>query len=194
MTYSTNGYLTLAQMKVNAQYIWDYLRPLGWTKNAVSGMLGNMQTESSINPGIWQGLDEGNMSGGFGLVQWTPATNFTDWADSHSLVWEEMDSQLLRILYEVENELQWIDADMSFEEFTHSTESAYDLGLLFLAKYERPADPDQPARGTQAAAWYSFLDGTGGGGGVTLPPSTDTDLKTNTIHLLLADALNGWKW
>lgn len=193
MTYSSNSYLTLAEMKVNAQYIWDYLRPLGWTKNAVCGMLGNMQTESTINPGIWQSLDEGNMSGGFGLVQWTPATNYTNWADSHSLVWTAINSQLQRILYEVENNLQWIDSEMTFQEFTQSTDTAYSLAMLFLAKYERPADPNQPIRGTQADYWFSFLNGSSGGG-VTLPPYAGGNFITNNIHLLLADALNGWKW
>ena len=40
--YCSNRYLTLEQMKVNAQYILDYLRDRKWTKNAVCGMLGNM--------------------------------------------------------------------------------------------------------------------------------------------------------
>lgn len=37
-------------MQVNARYIWAYLQAKGWTLNAVAGVLGNMQSESSINP------------------------------------------------------------------------------------------------------------------------------------------------
>lgn len=48
--YSSSNALTTEQMKVNAQYIWNYLKNFGWTKNAVAGMLGNMQSESTINP------------------------------------------------------------------------------------------------------------------------------------------------
>lgn len=49
-TYDSSQALTRSQMEVNATYIWAYLRQLGWTMNAVAGLLGNMQSESSINP------------------------------------------------------------------------------------------------------------------------------------------------
>ena len=49
-TYNSSNTLTMEQMKVNAIYIWNYLREQGWTLNAVAGMLGNMQSESAINP------------------------------------------------------------------------------------------------------------------------------------------------
>lgn len=42
-------------------------------------MLGNMQQESGINPGIWEVLPNANF--GYGLVQWTPAIDkFFSWA------------------------------------------------------------------------------------------------------------------
>lgn len=151
-------------MTVNAQYILDYLGSRGWTKNAICGMLGNMQTESTINPGIWQGLQTGNMSGGYGLVQWTPATKLIDWANSQSLDYTEMDTQLERIRYEVEQNIQWIHDTMTFYEFTQSNDSPYNLGMLFLQHYERPADPNQPIRGDQAEYWFSTLDGGSSGG------------------------------
>ena len=97
--YSSNSYLSYSQMKVNAQYILDYLIAKGWTKNAVCGMLGNMQRESTINPGIWQNLDAGNTSLGIGLVQWTPATKYLNWCTEQGLTWNEMDSNLKRILW-----------------------------------------------------------------------------------------------
>lgn len=196
MYYTGNNYLTHSEMTVNAQFILDYLLLEGWTKNAVCGMLGNMQTESTINPGIWQSLDEGNMSGGFGLVQWTPASKYTDWADDNSLTWGAMESNLQRILYEVDNNIQWIHSTMTFYEFSRSTDTPYNLGLLFLAHYERPADPDQPIRGTQAKYWYDTLTGGGGGGGGggQLPPPSTTNMEKRLIEMWLSDALNGWKY
>jgi peptidoglycan hydrolase-like protein with peptidoglycan-binding domain len=159
--YCSNSYLTTKQMTVNAQYILNYLRNKGWTKNAICGMLGNMQTESSINPGIWQSLNEGNLSGGFGLVQWTPATKYINWADSNNLVAANMDSELKRILYEVSNKLQYIATtkyDMSFSQFTKSTESAYYLACVFLHNYERPKNASQDeTRGNQGAYWFKTL-------------------------------------
>lgn len=159
--YCSNSYLTLAQMKVNAQYILDYLRNKGWTKNAVCGMLGNMQTESTINPGIWQSLKENNTSGGFGLVQWTPATKYIDWAKSQNLEVANMDSELQRILYELEHGEQYYATsayNLSFSAFSKSTQSAYYLACAFLHNYERPKDSSQDeTRGSQATYWYNNL-------------------------------------
>lgn len=64
---SNNKYLTQGEMESNAKEIYTYLSDKGWTINAISGLLGNMQRESTINPGLWQSLKEGNYSGGYGL-------------------------------------------------------------------------------------------------------------------------------
>ena len=48
--YNTSNHLTLEQMKINAEYIAKSLLSSGWTLQAICGMLGNMQSESSINP------------------------------------------------------------------------------------------------------------------------------------------------
>ena len=109
--------------------------------------------------GRWQSDDVGNLNDGYGLVQWTPATKYIDWVSGDP---STMDNNLSRIIYEVENNLQWIATssyNYSFEEFTKSTDTPYNLGLAFLANYERPADPNQPQRGTQAEAWFEFLGG-----------------------------------
>lgn len=49
-TYDSSNTLTMAQMQINATYIWSSLSQEGWTLNAVAGILGNMQSESAINP------------------------------------------------------------------------------------------------------------------------------------------------
>ena len=105
MIISSNQYLTIEEMTPNAKYIYDKLRVAGWTPNAICGLLGNTQTESTNNFGLWESLDEGNMSAGFGLVQWTPASKYTNWADSQGYSWGNPDGQIARILYEVENGL-----------------------------------------------------------------------------------------
>jgi hypothetical protein len=189
MVYSGNRYLSTDEMTVNAQYILDYLTPKGWTKNAICGMLGNMQSESTINPAIWQSLDSGNLDGGFGLVQWTPASKYIDWANANGLPYEEMDSNLARILYEVENNIQWINGNMTFKEFTTSTDTPYNLAMNFLSSYERPANPDQPNRGNQAQYWFDNLDGNGSVTPTPTPSANDVYIK-----MLLSDTINGWKW
>lgn len=67
----SNNYLTETQMQGNALEVWKYFSGKGWTLNAIGGILGNMEKESNINPGLWQSLKYGNYSGGYGLVQWS---------------------------------------------------------------------------------------------------------------------------
>ena len=156
-----NRYLSQSEMETNARYIYNYLGSRGWSINAIAGMLGNMETESSINPGIWEGLNAGT-GPGFGLVQWTPYTNYTVWCAGRSLDPSHMDSALLRIEYELDNGLQYYPTASypeSFAQFKVSTKTPYYLAMAFLANYERPADPVQPARGRQAEYWYEFLSG-----------------------------------
>ena len=97
---------------------------------------------------------------GYGLVQWTPASKYLDWVKDGDP--STIDNNIARILYEVENNVQWIATDkypMSFKEFTQSLESPTYLADVFIKNYERPADPDQPIRGEQAEKWYTFLSG-----------------------------------
>lgn len=158
--YHGNRWLTLDEMKVNARYIYNFLSARGWSLNAIAGMLGNMQTESTLNPAIWQNLNEGNTSSGYGLVQWTPATNFLNWCDSNGYDPAHMDSALKRIEYELANGLQYYPTDaypLTFAEFKTSTADPAYLANAFLLNYERPADQTQPARGEQAEYWYNYL-------------------------------------
>lgn len=175
-----NRFLSKAEMENNARYIWNYLGAQGWSLNAVAGMLGNMQTESTINPGIWESLDSGNTSGGFGLVQWTPATKLISWANSMKLDYQDMDTQLERIEYELANGIQYYPTPSypeTFKEFKSSTKDPYYLGMAFLANYERPAVSNQPKRGQQAQAWYEFLS--------ELPAPDGTRTKRKGLPLLL---------
>lgn len=217
MVYNKNNYLTKDEMTVNGQYIVDYLLSKGWHYESVCAMLGNMETESTINPGIWQGLESyadrpyDTVPGhGFGLVQWTPFDKYTDWARDSGLPYDNIDSELQRILYEVANGIQWIPNghearyglspayDITFEEFINNTNgySVEELADAFLWNYEGPADPDQPNRATQARYWYDNLTTNGqppggdNGGGDQTPD--DSDLST-LIHFYLGGTLTGWQ-
>lgn len=158
-----NRYLSIDEMTVNAQEIMNQLTSRGWSKNAVAGMLGNMQTESTINPGVWESLSP-NVNNGYGLVQWTPATKLISWAESEGLDYTSGDAQLQRIDWEVVNNQQWIATSqypMSFQEFKVSTLTPEYLAQVFIRNYERPRYPNQPIRSTQARYWYDNLEGSG---------------------------------
>lgn len=186
MTYSMNSPLSTLQSQVNGQYIWDVLRPLGWTKNAVAGMLGNMSIESGVNPGAYQNYDNTRYDLGYGLVQWTPATKYFTWADARGLTRASIDSQLQRIFWELRNGEQWFETSPSFSDFIASTDTAYNLAMQFGEFYERYAGYDtspQTVRGTRATAWYSFLSGdttgdTGGGTGTVTGGSSKVTVQT----------------
>ena len=165
--------LTNLEMQANALYIKNYLLNKSWSIHSICALLGNMQAESSLNPGRWQSDNVGITSSGYGLVQWTPATKYIDWCSEKGLTdYSEMDSNLARIVYEVENNIQWIatsDYDLTFTEFTFGIsstgEKVYSLRTLteaFLINYERPADQSNSVkdyRTSLAEDWYTYLSG-----------------------------------
>ena len=164
----SNAYLSQSQMTDNAQYIADYLINKGWTRNAIAGILGNMQRESTLNPGLWESLIYGNMSGGYGLVQWTPATDYTSWADARRYPWGNnygnttayFNGQLECILWEVANNQHWIATssfNFSFSAFTKSTQSPEYLAEAFMRNYERPGVLALEERRQNARYWFENL-------------------------------------
>ena len=188
--YHESETLTMSEMEVNAQYIYRYLKSKGWTTNAIAGLLGNLQAESSINSGRWQSEDVGNMSMGYGLVQWTPASKYIEWCVYNDLSDpSQIDHNLARIIYEVENNLQWIRTNLysiSFSEFTKSTENVGYLARAFLLNYERPADQSatvQAYRSELAENWYKVIGGT-----TPKPNPSNTSKKRKSKFMLLHGA------
>ncbi len=159
--------LTQEQMNVNAVYIYKALSERGWTLNAIAGLLGNMQYESSINPGRWQSDSVGSTGSGYGLVQWTPATKYINTvSDDYST----MDNNIDRIMYELEHNEQYYKTGsypLTFKEFTQSTKDAYYLACAFAWNYERSKvvlegsasekESLRNARGGAAQGWYEYL-------------------------------------
>lgn len=142
---------------------------MGWTDNAVAAVLGNMQTESSINPGIWEGLSPytiGGRASGYGLVQWTPWDKYANWAGDD---WRDNGvRELQRIDYEAANGLQWfynaevgISPPITFRQFTQSTLDVETLSDYWLYFYEHPGDPlySRTLRRAQSIRWYEFITG-----------------------------------
>lgn len=165
-----NRALATAEQQNNAQIIFDTLRQKGWSDEAIAGLLGNMQTESYISPGVWEDFTPG--TGGFGLVQWTPATNYTNWADENGYAHDDGYGQLEWIDSQTVPFGQWIETTeypLSFAEFKVSKESPEYLAYAFLYNFERPASLDQPQRQTQARYWYEW-----GGNEYVPPPNPPT--------------------
>lgn len=168
-TLDSSGVLTDNQKETNARYIALRLFDYGWSKNAISALLGNMEAESGLNPGRWQSDSVGSTSNGYGLVQWTPATKYFEWCDQMANTDpSDMDNNLARILYEVQNNIQWIATDAynySFATFASATDkSVSELAKAFLLNYERPADQSESVqnyRSDLASYWYVFIENEG---------------------------------
>lgn len=158
-----NRRLTTAEMQHNARLFYNYFKARGWSINAICAMLGNIETESYINPGVWQSYNP--YAGGYGLVQWTPYTKYANWCGSG---WENNgNKQCERIIWERDNGEQWyynnnapiVNPPITFAEFSVSNLPVETLANYFLWYYEQPKVTIQPDRASQALAWYDYLIG-----------------------------------
>lgn len=132
-----NRYLSQDEADNNAYLIYYKLTSLGWTLNAIAGLLGNLYQESTNNPGIWQNL-YADPSNGYGLAQWTPSTKWTNYATSQGWAIDDGDRQL-----------EFLDSDPisdyiatssypeTLSEFKTSTKSVDYLVAAWLYNYER---------------------------------------------------------
>ena len=120
----------------NAIIIYGYLTSRGFNHNAVCAMLGNMMTESYLNPQQWQhGYNpyDGERYNGMGLVGWTPYWRITEWLESHGYDINNADScgygMLEKLIEECFNpqEVTWIATTaypLSFKEFVYENRAA----------------------------------------------------------------------
>lgn len=160
--HTGNFYLTMPQMKDNATFFYGlWTQFTDWSIYSLAGILGNAQSESSLNPGIWQNLTI-NPKNGYGFLQWTPATKYTDWCNQNNYSTKTLYSVILRLQYELKNRLQYYPTSKypeTFDEFLHSEKSPRYLGEAFESNYERPAVKNPVLRGNRAEYWYEFLTG-----------------------------------
>lgn len=166
--YQSNDYLDEYgdYMTDNAYMVYSYFIKLGFSYAAIAGLLGNMQQESTINPGLWQ-----NGSGpGYGLVQWDPSTNYTDWADDQGIDRDDPDEngdgqcELINLCEDVG---QWIQtSSYSYTWYEFSQLSDYEEATkAFLYEYERAGEAALSNRLEYAAYWYDIIStGTWGTG------------------------------
>lgn len=156
-----NRYLTQAESDNNAYIVYAQLLGMGWSFNAICATLGNMYRESQINPGLWEGHPA--ETGGFGLVQWTPASNFIAWAERNGYARDSGDAQLQWINTETVPSGQWIPTvlyPVSFDDYKISTQSVDWLTGVFQRNFERNADyNDLVLRQQYAQYYYDLLQG-----------------------------------
>lgn len=176
VTDTSAGYLSDANMKSNASIIWDYFRQkLGWNVNSVAALLGNMQGESTLNPGLIEvGGGTTSAGAGRGLVQWTPATDLyavidvlygghEDWYDGNKqlgVIYAEYQESVGEAHRGIEP--QWYKTTKypcDFRQWAFN-QLNYDLEKLtyaFAANYLRPAVVEQPQRVEYTRKWLEYF-------------------------------------
>ena len=179
----TTSTLSTAQMDKNAKYVYDFLIGSGFTKQAACGVLGNMQQESKINPGIWEILP--STINGYGLVQWTDATKFLNWAVSNGTLRNAlpetvnaltvrdpvqlMQAELNCLIWGCESGTEYLKPEvahyenhtgysLTFNEYKTSKLDAGTLAIVFNDHFERSNDnPGLEKRRQFALNWYHRL-------------------------------------
>ena len=147
------------------------LAPLGWTINAIAALAGNQAYESGFNPWRWQS-DTVNLSAGYGLFQYTPATKYINSSTAAGYSGfqpnypmgaggpDDGTAQLLFMHNNVDGGYIATNAyPLTMQQFRESTQPPDYLASAWLYNYERPADPGatEAGRRSDAVWWYDWL-------------------------------------
>ena len=180
-----SAYLTQSEMENNATEFYGYFNSKGFTIESVAGMIGNLQQESNINPGMKQ---TASASSGWGLIQWTPSSNLTDYATAYGVDWATGEIQTQLMWDEIINGYggQWIPKPSlgygyTGAEFSQLTDVA-EACKAYLYERERAGVEALTNRLTYASNWYKYLTG------VTPPtpptPPTPTKRKRMPVWMM----------
>ena len=186
-----------AGMEEQAKQVYSVLHYAGMNDQNIAGILGNLQTESGIDPTSIQGifnepyqigptkqakLDAGGFSGnstGLGLGQWTGprAQSLLDYAKAKNGNWYDVKIQLAFALSDDSGSpvLQKMLANQN-----EGADDPGDAAYYYMSEWERPADhapggANDVTRRAQAGAWYAKMSSWSG--------SADTSLGASVLAL-----------
>lgn len=169
--------LSQEEMLNNAQRVFNYFGD-SWAKESLAAICGNMMHESYLNPQMYEfGYDWGD-DRGYGIMQWTPRSKYWDWAVSAGLDPENGDSQLARITYEIQENIQYYPTGGYPETFADFRENRFKKSIDYLTEcfmwnYLRPnataGSESLPKRKSNALLVNTetcYGDGSESGGGI----------------------------
>ncbi len=182
-----NKSLTSSEQETNAIFIWNYLKTRGWSIDAVSGMLGNFEAESRLNPNIVETTQKdrwpnwGNY--GFGIAQWTPwftkqqGGEWLDPANYHGSnnptygYWASQNGYTIAVdgsgtIGKMEPQLDYLDNNLGtgkgkawVRNYKITTVGPEQAAKDFYTGYEISAAGTWGTRPDKAVKWYNFLTG-----------------------------------
>lgn len=173
----TRNYLTKAQMENNAVEFTAYFAGR-YTLESICGMLGNVQRESTLNPALKETV---SISSGWGLIQWTPSANLTDYANAQGRDWKDGNLQCQLINAEVLEGYggQWKPtksypySGLEFSQLTNVEEAV----KAYCFERERAGVLALDERIQNGRNWYEYLSGT------PLPPAPLPPTPLTKRHL-----------
>jgi LysM repeat protein len=148
-----------------------------------------MQAESAIIADRWEGDRVGNLSGGYGLVQWTPATKYRDWAKARGMDPAALSSQIARIIWERDNNVQFARKGQTFAQWAASNITPEQAADDFVRYYERPKVINSGTRQQFARKWYDQLSGTTPAKPTQAPPAASG--PAGSVDDLARQVING---
>lgn len=175
--------MTQTELENNATEFYGYFNSKDFTIESICGMLGNLQQESQINSGCKEKGGDG-----WGLIQWTPHTNLTDYASAQGSDWATGEIQTQLMWEEIINGYggQWIPKpalgySYTGDEFSKLTDVS-EACKAYLYERERAGVQALSKRLTYASNWYEYLTG------VTPPtpptPPTPTKRKGMPVWMM----------
>lgn len=210
-----NRYLSESEQKNNADVCYSWFRGIQaerFSLNATCAIVANFEYESTINPGITEGLtndpeafkEEHGYYPGCGLAGWTPYTKLTDWLNSIGITadfnsgWQNHGNlQLEFILWQLQNtptevwfrnpQVSPSEPPMTFAEFCNSDLDPATLAKYWCWYYEHPADPvgQAPLRAAAADKWYTYFTGEEPPGPGPEPPKPISKPKGLPVWMML---------
>ena len=132
----------------NAQKVWNALKGEGFTDYAIAGILGNMYAESGVEPAT----TEVGGGGGYGLVQWTPKSKLTTYANSVGKSADALSTQVEFLVKQLKGTTT-IFPDTAAYAPIMAAKSVNEATEVFLNLYER-AGVSNLAKREQAAQGY----------------------------------------
>ena len=205
-----NTALNSDEMKVNAKFVWNYLGSRGWSLDAVCGMLGNFEAESTINPNRVENSQKdrwpnwGNY--GFGVAQWTPwytkrkpDGSWYDAANYHGSnnptygYWAEQNGYTVAAdgsgtIGNFEPQLDYLNANLGtssgktwVQNYKTTSAGPEQAAKDFYVYYEKSEAGTWGTRPAKAIKWYEYLSGS-----TPQPPQPPTPTKRKTNFIILA--------
>lgn len=134
----------------NAKTIFDFLvNEMGLNSAAASGVLANIEYESSFNPNLW-----GDSGTSYGICQWHASRleNLKSFCDRNGYSWQSLTGQLYFLKYELNTNKSDTGYIIDRLDVPNTADGAYTAGYNWCYYFERPANKAEKSENRGNAA------------------------------------------